>query len=146
MIQSHQYPFKSLKQHIEEVEQAAKAILGCHSTAVNHLIADSLDYVINFHDLGKASPEFQKYIDNPKQYRKGKRFKAHAPVSLILWLLYAQEKKIPEKIILPVVAAVWKHHGDFPTLNDILYESESVYDYERITRFRHIRPDKYPAN
>ena len=128
MIQSHKNPDKSLKQHTEEVSIVANAILDQHSLGVRALISDCLDYIIKFHDLGKAISEFQKYIRNPKKYTNQKKYKAHTPVSLILWLLYADENNISSDVILLVVATVWRHHGNFPSFDAIL--NESLYEYE----------------
>ncbi|BBO82130.1 CRISPR-associated helicase/endonuclease Cas3 [Desulfosarcina ovata subsp. sediminis] len=139
MIQSHQYPYKSLKQHVGEVHKASMAILGSHSEDVRKQVDDCMNYTIQFHDLGKAIPEFQKYIKNPQQYSNQKKYKAHTPVSLILWLLYAQKNHIPNNIILLVSATVWKHHGDFPSLNTML--NESLYEYEDDYKI-----SKYPIN
>jgi len=128
MIQSHKNPDKSLKQHIEEVEIASSSIFKRHSLDVKALISECLDFIIKFHDLGKATTEFQKYINNPQKYTNQKKYKAHTPVSLILWLLYAKENNISDDLILLVVAAVWKHHGDFPSFDAIL--KNSLYEYE----------------
>jgi len=128
MIQSHINPYKSLKQHIEEVGLAAKAILEKHSVSVKKTVAEHLEYVVNFHDLGKATPAFQKYIKNPKKYTENRSKKAHAPVSMLFWLLFAQENDIPKDVVLLVVSVVWKHHGDFPTFESLLYDT--LYEYE----------------
>ena len=128
MIQSHINPYKSLKQHVEEVGIASNAILEKHSISVKTFIAECIEYVVKFHDLGKAIPEFQKYIKNPKKYTGNRRNKAHAPVSMLFWLLFAQENNIPKDVVLLVVSVVWKHHGDFPTFESLLYDA--LYEYE----------------
>ena len=128
MIQSHINPYRSLKQHVEEVSLAVKAILEKHSVSVRNFVTECIEYVVNFHDLGKATPEFQKYIRNPKKYRGDRSRKAHTPVSMLLWLLFAQENNISRDIVLLVVSAVWKHHGDFPTFESLIYDA--LYEYE----------------
>lgn len=128
VIQSHTKPFKSLKEHVLDVETAAQNILGRHSCAVKRFIENEMAFAIFFHDIGKAMPEFQKYIADPFKYKGNKRLKAHTPVSLLLWLLFARKKQIPKETILLVATAVWKHHGDFPTFESFL--NGTLYDYE----------------
>jgi CRISPR-associated endonuclease Cas3-HD len=140
MIQSHINPYKSLKQHVEEVGTALNAILEKHSISVKTFIAECIEYVIKFHDLGKAIPEFQKYIKNPKKYTGNRRNKAHAPVSMLFWLLFAQENNIPKDVVLLVVSVVWKHHGDFPTFESLLYDA--LYEYEEDSKISEYPIDK----
>ena len=130
-IQSHTKPYKSLNQHVYEVFNIFNAILKHHSDSIRGLIIDYKDYVIKFHDLGKAIPEFQKYISNPKQYRDNPQKKAHAPISLLLWIVFAIDNKISKDITLIVASIVWKHHSDFPVFNgsDGLREAFSFYDF-----------------
>ena len=138
LIQSHYKPDKTLKQHIDDVQIAANAILNRHSTQCFNLIADYLNHIIQFHDLGKAISEFQTYIKNPSKYKKPKHYKAHTPVSMIMWLLFGTENKIPKDVILVVCAVIWKHHGDFPTFDSIM--NESLYEYEE-----DFRVSEYPT-
>jgi len=147
MIQSHYNPNKSLKQHIDEVAKAAKAILAKHSNIVrSDNIENLLKYIIDFHDLGKAIPEFQKYIANPEMYKGRKLDKAHAPVSLLLWIAYAMNNEIDPETFLLVAIIVWKHHGDFPTFDDFYYHADEfddfVYPFEKIDL--DINPDFEP--
>ncbi len=128
VIQSHLNPFKSLKEHVYDVEAAARAILGRHSSCVKKIIEKEVASAIFFHDLGKAMPRFQEYIADPCKYRGEKRLKAHTPVSLLFWLLFARREQIQEETILLVAAAVWKHHGDFPTFESFLNGTLSDYD------------------
>ena len=114
MLQSHYKPYKSLKQHISEVSEASRLILSHHSTEVNLQINDWLKYAVEFHDLGKATKEFQRYIHNPPAYREDSKKKAHTPVSLFWWCAYAVKKQIEPLTVIAVAAAIWKHHGNFP--------------------------------
>lgn len=128
LIQSHINPYKSLKQHVEEVGIASNAIFEKHSIPVKTFIAECIEYVVKFHDLGKAIPEFQKYIKNPKKYTGNRRNKAHAPVSMLFWLLFARDNSIHKDVLLAVASAVWRHHGDFPTFKSLL--ESTLYEYE----------------
>jgi len=112
MIQSHFAPNKSLEQHIEEVMIVANFILSKHSNIFSDKIDSLMKYIVEFHDLGKAIPEFQKYISNPKIYRGKKEDKAHAKISLQLWCAYTQEKDINLETFLLVAMIIWRHHGD----------------------------------
>ena len=128
MIQSHYKPYKSLKDHVDEVHQAGKLIEKKHSDQVCELLHDPLNLAINFHDLGKATPAFQAYIEAPEKYRGYPILKAHTPVSLLLWLVYALKNKLPKELVLIVSAAVWRHHGSFPTIKELFYNT--LYFYE----------------
>ena len=48
MIQSHINPYKSLKQHIEEVGLAVNAILEKHSVSVKTFIGEYIEYIVKF--------------------------------------------------------------------------------------------------
>lgn len=128
LIQSHYRPDKSLKLHVDEAKEAARAILNNHSENVRRLVLDAIDHVVQFHDLGKATPTFQKYIKDPNKYQGAATEKAHTPVSFLLWMLYARRKNLRIDHTLIVGASVWKHHGDFPTLQSIL--DGTLYEYE----------------
>lgn len=128
VILSHSNPFKSLKEHVADVSTAAQAILARHSCDVNNFIEKEILPAIRFHDLGKAMPEFQRYIANPSKYKGEKRLKAHTPVSLLLWLLFARKNKISKEMTLLIAVAIWKHHGDFPTYGSFL--NGTLYDYD----------------
>jgi CRISPR-associated endonuclease/helicase Cas3 len=128
LIQSHIQPYKSLQQHVNEVFQASKMILAKHSKKIQNQIFQALELTVKFHDMGKATPEFQKYINAPWEYTGDRKLKAHTPVSLLLWLLFARDNNIPKDIILLVSTAVWRHHGDFPTFKSLIYKT--LYEYE----------------
>jgi CRISPR-associated endonuclease/helicase Cas3 len=114
MLQSHYQPDKNLGDHIAEVRLAAKSILRHHSQQVAAALRPTLEYAVSFHDLGKATEQFQAYIANPKMYKKPPEEKAHAPVSLFWWLAYAFDQKLDWQTITAVAAVVWQHHGNFP--------------------------------
>ena len=128
MIQSHCNPYKSLKEHVDEVHQAGEQIGNKHSPQVYEMLHLILGLAIAFHDLGKAIPAFQDYIKAPEKYRGNKILKAHTPVSLLIWIAYALKNGIAKEIVLPVSAAVWRHHGNLPTMSELIYNT--LYDYE----------------
>ncbi len=128
MIQSHCKPYKSLKDHVYEVHQAGRLIEKKHSDQVCEVLHYPLNLAIDFHDLGKATPAFQAYIEAPEKYRGDPILKAHTPVSLLLWLAYALKSEIPNEFALIVTAAIWRHHGRFPTIKELFYNT--LYFYE----------------
>lgn len=128
MIQSHCKPYKSLKDHVDEVRQAGKLIEKKHSQKIREVLHHPLNLAIDFHDLGKATPAFQSYIEAPEKYRKDAILKAHTPVSLLLWIAYALKNEIPKELTLIVSASVWRHHGRFPTIRELIYNT--LYSYE----------------
>lgn len=113
-LQSHHNPDKSLSDHISEVETAANAIFARHSEEFSEQLRQLVRYAAAFHDLGKASKQFQQYIADPKHYSSPAETKAHAPMSLMWWLAYALENGLSWPVVTSVAAAVWQHHGDFP--------------------------------
>ena len=129
VIQSHTNPYKSLARHVKEVLEAGLKIINLHSPGTRKLLWPALKFAILFHDLGKAIQAFQEYIKAPDQYPTTQKFlKSHTPTSLAWWIIHAQKNKIPRDTVLVVAAVVWRHHGDFPTLEELIYESR--YDYE----------------
>ena len=54
-LQSHHDPHKTLSEHLQEVQQAARFILSCHSVNFSQPIINA---IIQCHDLGKGSPAF----------------------------------------------------------------------------------------
>ncbi len=132
MIQSHYDPYKSLKEHVLEVGTASEAILNQHDERTQSLVKKWIVFAINFHDLGKAIIEFQRYINNPTKYRGRKIDKAHTPVSLFWWCAYAKKEQINPYTFIAVAAVVWKHHGDFPlfsAINGLEYALDSYDDH-----------------
>ncbi len=122
MIRSHFNPTKLLKEHIQDVKDASQAILAKHTTQIKKIVENWLELTILFHDLGKASNEFQIYISNPIKYKGSKTAKAHTPLSLYWWLNYSFEKQLEPQAILAIATAVWRHHNTFPNYDtDILY-------------------------
>lgn len=118
MLQSHFEPYKTLKQHIAEVQSAADYLLEKHSVPVQNLIIDWVPLAIKFHDIGKATLEFQAYIKNPEAYKGKKESKSHTPMSLYWWLSYALSTGLDFESTLAIAVAVWKHHSDFPTYEE----------------------------
>lgn len=112
-LRSH--PDKLLSTHVDEVREATLKILGRYSPDVEReqLVSD----IVSLHDLGKASPAFQKYIRDPSGYRGVRNDKAHTPVGFTVSLLLGERQGRDPFWKLCVAAAVLGHHSGFPTAN-----------------------------
>lgn len=114
-------------------------ILKDHSPSLANTLNKDLTTIANFHDLGKAIPEFQRYIANPPAYRGNPNSKSHAPWSMLLWCAFAVKNDVTAERFLALSPAIWKHHGDFPNfegIDGVVYFidtcglDKSIYPYE----------------
>ncbi len=112
-LRSH--PDKLLTTHIAEVREATIRILDRYNPNAerDRIISD----IVSLHDLGKASPAFQKYIRDPSGYRGTRSGKAHTPVGFAATLLLGEKQGQASFWKLCVAAAVLGHHSGFPTAN-----------------------------
>jgi CRISPR-associated endonuclease/helicase Cas3 len=112
-LRSH--PDKLLSTHVDEVREATLKILGRYNPDAERerIISD----IVSLHDLGKASPAFQKYIRDPSSYRGARNEKAHTPVGFTASLLLGERQGQDSFWKLCVAAAVLGHHSGFPTAN-----------------------------
>lgn len=134
MLQSHYAPYKPLKDHIAEVQQAAALILARHSSGVQEWVKNWVPLAITFHDIGKGTTEFQHYIQNPSAYKGTKASKSHTPMSLYWWYSYAFHHQLDFETTLAVAVAVWKHHSAFPTYSGDAGIQESVSQYHDLLK------------
>jgi CRISPR-associated endonuclease/helicase Cas3 len=75
-----------------------------------------------FHDIGKLTDEFQKYIKNPDHARRT----THALESALIYLTNKSYKITPESFA--IFYAILKHHGDLEDTNDFFYDKLSFID------------------
>ncbi len=75
-----------------------------------------------FHDVGKLTDEFQKYIKNPDN----RQSITHALESALIYLAYKRYNINAE--LLAVFYSIIKHHGDLDDTNDFLYDKLSFID------------------
>ncbi|MBT3178138.1 MAG: CRISPR-associated helicase Cas3' [Desulfobacula sp.] len=75
-----------------------------------------------FHDTGKLTDEFQKYIKNPDHARRT----THALESALIYLMNKNYKITPESFA--IFYAVLKHHGDLADTNNFLDDKLSFID------------------
>jgi len=119
-LYSHFEPKLRLVQHIAQVWAAAQFLLHSHSPQTRERRPETeavLHTLVRSHDLGKGSPAFQQYIQNPAHYRDAPRKKAHASLSAALAILWAREQAWPPLRILALAQAIAGHHAGFATLD-----------------------------
>jgi CRISPR-associated endonuclease/helicase Cas3 len=117
MLLSH--PDKSLQQHVAEVAQASVAIMSEHSPKVRQLeLSNWVTLAVAFHDVGKGTAAFQKYIRDTNNYRDPKKSKAHTPFSFLAVLTAGKTNWIPEQL-LAVGNAALGHHSCFKSRNEL---------------------------
>jgi CRISPR-associated endonuclease/helicase Cas3 len=106
------HPDKPLSQHIDEVREAARAILCTHSPDIER--ERLIEEIVSLHDLGKANTAFQDYIRDTSGYRGGRNNKAHTPVGFTATLLLGERLGRDPFWTLCAAAAVLGHHTGFP--------------------------------
>ena len=125
MLLSH--PDKSLQQHVAEVAQASMSIMSEHSPKVRQLeLSNWIALAVAFHDVGKGTSAFQKYIRDTKNYRDPQKHKAHTPFSYLSVLTAGREVWSHEQL-LAIGNAALGHHSNFKSRNDLtsnLWDSE----------------------
>jgi len=75
-----------------------------------------------FHDIGKLTEEFQKYIKNPDHAKRT----THALESALIYLTNKNYKITLETFA--IFYSILKHHGDLEDTNDFLYDKLSFID------------------
>jgi len=116
---SHYQPSLTLAEHIESVKRAADFLLSNHSKKTvtkRPEMQNILDVIIKCHDLGKGSPAFQEYIEDPESYRGSSLAKSHAALSAALSILWAREERWKPLTILVLAEVIAGHHTGFHPL------------------------------
>ncbi len=116
---SHYQPSLTLAEHIKSVKRAADFLLSNHNRqtiAKRPETQNILDAIIKCHDLGKGSPAFQKYIQDPESYRGPGLAKSHAALSAALGLLWAREQGWKPLAALVLAEVIAGHHAGFSSL------------------------------
>lgn len=125
MLLSH--PDKSLQQHVAEVAQASVAIMSEHSSKIRQLELEKwISLAVAFHDVGKGTAAFQKYIRDTKNYRDQKKSKAHTPFSYLA-VLTAGRASWNQEQLLAIGNAALGHHSNFKNrseLSSYLWDSD----------------------
>ncbi len=114
------HPDKRLQDHLEEVRQWGNFYKGAANPSVfKDMDAHIFDSYLIFHDIGKGTLYFQKYI---RKEPVEEQLKSHAGISAILFLYYHIQRgtvKEWEEIIAAMAYAILKHHGDMEVYHDI---------------------------
>ncbi len=114
------HPDRSLKEHLEEVKNWGnfyKQALNCE--IIKEMDDDITDSFFLFHDIGKATAYFQRYI---RKEKVPEDLKSHAGLSAMLFLYYHIVKdtiKEKEDLIVIMAYCILKHHGDLQNFSDI---------------------------
>jgi CRISPR-associated endonuclease/helicase Cas3 len=109
-----------LKDHVEQVDLALEGLRRWHSPPVLTSEVQELAKKLGlFHDLGKASQAFQKYILAPDSYSGDRLEKSHSPLSALLTLLLCQNQEVEPLSALLLAACVAGHHGSLPHLPSV---------------------------
>jgi CRISPR-associated endonuclease/helicase Cas3 len=114
-LKSH--PDLQLFEHIAQVSSAMDGLYNWHSKDVISSETTTLaQKIIPFHDIGKATAAFQKYIRNPPAYTDDPMDKSHTPLSMLLTLLKAKEEGWDVLNAMIISAVVFGHHKGMPSL------------------------------
>lgn len=124
MLYSH--PEKPLKQHLEEVELAAMAILGRHPrqpfASMGIDVAQTMRQLAGWHDIAKATVFFQQYICDTDAWQKkvarntaSNEQKTHTPLGALLAADYFRTQQ-PWYLPLLMTMAIRGHHSRLPTM------------------------------
>jgi CRISPR-associated endonuclease/helicase Cas3 len=120
VLQSH--PHLTLAEHLGQIREAAGAIWRRHGVTFRSVCADAcrwFDDAVTWHDAGKASAAFQRYILNPPAYRGGRLSKAHTPLSTALALRHAESESWDWRRALVIALVAAGHHSEFKTLQEL---------------------------
>jgi CRISPR-associated endonuclease/helicase Cas3 len=119
------HPDRLLARHIAEVEEGCLEILGRHSAGgwLGTSEAKAMTQrLARLHDLGKGAPAFQRYIRDPKGYKKIGRDceKAHTPMSFFLSLALLKAEGAGFHEIFALTQAALGHHTRLRTKEELL--------------------------
>ncbi len=111
-IRLRSHPHLYLDEHLAQVQAAVDAILARHSAVVaTPARCRQMRRIVQIHDLGKGSAQFQEYIADPRHYRGRKQDKAHTPLSGLLGTLLAKAEDWPSAETIAAVGAALGHHS-----------------------------------
>lgn len=113
------HPDKRLEEHLKEVKEWGNYYKSLNPQVLKEIHNAIIDSYLLFHDMGKGTLYFQKYI---RKEPVEERLKSHAAISAMLFLYYHIHKgtvKDWEEVIVSMAYAILKHHGDMENYSDI---------------------------
>lgn len=113
------HPDKRLEEHLKEVKEWGNFYKIINPLVLKDIDTHIIDSFLLFHDIGKGTLYFQKYIRKEPVEEK---LKSHAGISAMLFLYYHIERgtiREKEEIIVSMAYAILKHHGDIENYSDI---------------------------
>jgi len=114
-LRSH--PDLLLTEHVRQVKKALAGIWQLHSRQVISPDVQRLsNLLVDLHDLGKGSRQFQEYIIDPDSFNGDPQEKAHTPLSTVLTLLLGQKNSWAPLDSLLLAMCANAHHGAFRCL------------------------------
>lgn len=112
------HPDRTLEEHLKEVQEWGNFYR--RSIAVLKDVDDDIfDSYLLFHDMGKGTSYFQRYI---RKETVEEQLKSHAGLSSMLFLYYHIQKGTVgewEEVLVSMAYAILKHHGDMGNYSDI---------------------------
>lgn len=136
------HPDKRLEEHLKEVKEWGNFYKSVSPQALEEIDAHIIDSYLLFHDMGKGTLYFQKYI---RKEPVEEQLKSHAAISAMLFLYYHIRKgtaKEWEEVIVSMAYAILKHHGDMENYSEMdgylatetkrafLQQQYKAFDYE----------------
>ncbi len=113
-LKSH--PNLQLSEHIAQVSSAVDGLYGWHSKdVITPEIKKIIQKIIQYHDAGKATSAFQKYIKNPSAYSDDPMDKSHTPLSMLISIMIAKQEGWDILETMMIAAVVLGHHSGLPT-------------------------------
>ena len=122
-------PDQTLEKHLVDVANMSKEIvLEKHLNTDTEILANISFYIGLLHDFAKGTNEFQKYIRGGEPTEKARHGLLGAVATYIYLKDYIKIEKYKDFDLYSFLA-VYKHHGNLPTVLKVLDKLESRIDF-----------------
>lgn len=123
MYESH--PGRSLKEHLQEVAEGAKARLDHPALRSRELLREVAYLVGLAHDIGKYTTYFQAHLREGKRFEGGLEFHAFPSALFAAYLIHRRLGSLPDaphKEFLPLLAylVIHRHHGHLQSPGELV--------------------------